>query len=370
MKKAAHFAWLLCCFAASSCSTSAPQKPQAAAAESSTANEVVLAADSRGVQTVAAAERPIADVLQVPARIQPDPARVIRVFPPVGGRVVSVEVRPGDRVTKGQLLALLESSEVSTARADYQKAHADAEVKEKALRRASMLFENKVLSEKEHQQAEADAAMAEAEFHRALDRLRVLGVDPDETSNRLRVLAPRSGVILDIGAATGEFSKSLDAPQPLCTLADLSSVWALGDLLERDVASLRPGVSAEILVNAYPSRKWTGRVAAISDVMDPLTHTVKLRVVLANPAGQLKPEMFAVIRLPRAGAAGLIIPGAAVVREGSQSFVFVQKSPGRFERRAVTLGRSTDGEVEITSGLTAGEMVVAEGALLLRAASS
>ncbi len=363
-------AGLMLALALGACSSSTSQKPPAAAAPAPSSLDVVLSSDSSAIRTVAVEVRPIADVLQVPARIQPDPARVIRVFAPVGGRLLSLDVRPGDHVAKGQPLALLDSSEVSSARADYQKARADAELKERALRRASMLYENKVLSEKDFQQAQADAASSEAELHRTLDRLRVLGVDAEGSSSQFKVLAPRAGVVLDIGAAAGEFSKSLDAPQALCTLADLSSIWVVGDLLERDVAGLKRGLSAEVRVTAYPSEKWTGRITTISDVLDPLTHTVKLRVVLPNSAGRLKPEMFAVIRLPRASLPGLILPAAAVVREAEKSFVYVQKSAGHFERREVSLGRTTDGEVEITSGLKAGEQVVAEGALLLRAAAS
>ncbi len=106
----------------------------------------------------------------------------------------------------------------------------------------------------------------------------------------------------------------------------------------------------------------------IADVVDPLTHTVKVRVVLENPRGRLKPEMFASLRLPRATAPGVIVPATAVIREGAQSFVYVRKSEERYERRLVTLGRTTDGEVEITSGVQAGEVVVVEGALFLHAA--
>lgn len=369
MKHQAHFGWLVLLFGLAGCGSSG-QKAQPPAADTSGASEVVLAKDAQGIRTVVAEFRPIADVLQVPARIGADPRQVIRVFPPVGGRLISVTVRPGDRVQKGQTLAVLESSDVSSARADFLKARADAEVKQKALKRASMLFENQVMPEKDYQQAHADAEMSEAELQRTLDRLRVLGVAPEGTSNQFTVAAPRAGVVLDVGAAPGEFSKSLDAPQPLCTLADLSTVWALGDLLEKDVPGLRAGLAAEVTVNAYPGDKWKGRVAAVSDVLDPLTHTLKLRVVLPNPAARLKPEMFALIRLARTNTPGIIVPSAAVVREGTQSFVFVQKAAGHYERRGITLGRATDGEVEVMSGLKAGETVVAEGALFLRAAGS
>jgi cobalt-zinc-cadmium efflux system membrane fusion protein len=172
--------------------------------------------------------------------------------------------------------------------------------------------------------------------------------------------------VLDIGAAPGELSKSLDAPQPLCTIADLNAVWVLGDVFEKDVASLRAGDRAEVTVNAYPGQKWNARVAMISDAVDPATRTLKLRVVLDNPGLRLKPEMFASVRLVRASANAIVIPASSLLREGASNYVFVQKGENRFERREVVLGRSVDGQVEITSGLKPGDVVVSEGALLLR----
>ncbi len=367
MRRSVLFACVVLVGGLAACGKS-PASGPASAGGTSASSDVVLPPDSRGVRTVTVARAEIADYLDVPGRIQADPTRVVRVFPPVGGRLISVEVRPGDRVRKGQTLALLESSEVTGARADYEKARADNEVKQKALQRASLLFENQVLSEKEFQQARADAEMAEAELRRTLARLRVLGVSPEGASNRFAVVAPRAGVVLDIGAAAGEFSKSLDAPAPLCTVADLSTVWAVGEVYEKDMAGLKVGAPAQVSVSAYSQQKWSARVAAISDALDPVTRTAKLRLVLENPGGRLKPEMFATIRLLRSSLQGLEIPSSAVLREGAANYVFVQKAPGHFERRSVTLGRALNGNVEVTSGLAEGEVVVAEGALLLRVA--
>ncbi len=337
----------------------------------SSATDFVLPQDPKGITTAPVRVRPLPDFLEIAARIQPDPTRVVRVFAPVSGRLISVEVRPGDRVRKGQTLAVLESSEISAARADYQKAQADAELKEQALRRASLLYEHQVLPEKDYQQARADAEIATAELERAREHLRILNVDPNNSSDQIRMTALRDGVVLDIGAAPGEFSKSLDAPAPLCTLADLSTVWAVGDVYEKDLTGLKVGLPATVVVNAYPREKWTGRVAAISNTVDPATRTLKVRIVLPNPGLRLKPEMFASIRLLRSTRPGIGVPASSIVREGAASYVFVERAAGHFERRPVTLGRTFDNaEVEVSAGLKPGEIVVVEGALLLRAAAS
>ena len=360
--------WLGCAAGLAGCGKS-PAPPAASPAARDAAVDIVVPADSRGVRTETVERKEIPDYLEVQGRIQADPTRVVRVFPPVGGRVVAVEVRPGDRVRKGQTLALLESSDVSGARSDYQKARADAEVKDKARERASLLYENQVFSEKDYRQAVADAAIARAELERTRDRLRVLGVSPEGTSNRFVVSAPRAGVVLDIGGAPGEFSKSLDAPAPLCTLADLSTVWAVGEVYEKDIAGLKRGASTQVSVSAYPEQKLSARVVALSDALDPVTRTLKLRVVLDNPGERLKPEMFASIHLLRSSVSGIVIPSSAILREGSSAYVFVQKSPGHFERRGVTLGRALDGGFEVASGLNGGEVIVTEGAPLLRVAA-
>lgn len=365
MKKFALVVFVLWSITLTACGKASVSEP-ATATDNATPNEVVLSANAQGVIVIAVQPVPIPDYLEIPARAQPDPRLVIRVFPPIGGRLVTMEVKPGDRVRAGQTVAVLESSDVSSARVDYEKARSDAELKEKTLKRAALLFENKVFAEKDYQQAVTDAEMARSELNRTRDRLRVLRIDPQGTSNRFVVAAPRAGVVLDIGAAQGEFSKSLDAPAPLCTLADLSSVWMVGDVYEKDLATLKTGVSAEVTLNAYPDKMWKGTVAAMSDIADPATRTLKVRVVLPNPGEQFKPEMFGMLKILRGISTSLLIPHSAVVHEGALASVFVQKSPGHFVRRTVALGHTVGDQVEVQSGLQSGESIVVEGALLLR----
>jgi membrane fusion protein, heavy metal efflux system len=277
-------------------------------------------------------------------------------------------VRPADHVKQGQVLAILASSDVAAARAVYRQAQADAQVKRQALERARLLYENHVNALRDYQQAQADAAMAAAVLESAAERLQLLDVDTAASSDQLSVPAPRAGVVTDLSAAPGEYAKSLDNANPLCTIADLSTVWAVGDLYEKDLASVRLGDSADVSTNAYPDDRRRGRIAAISSSVDTTTRTLKVRVVLANPGLRLKPDMFATIRVVRAVRLAVVVPQSAVVRDGTSAYLFVRISPGRFERRAVTLGRDTERRlVEVTAGVAAGDTVVVEGAELLRA---
>jgi cobalt-zinc-cadmium efflux system membrane fusion protein len=358
---------------AKSAGTAAAPSPAGPSAGQSGATSVVIPKDAQGIQTVTLRARAIPDYLQIPGRVVPDPTQVVHVFAAAGGRLLQMNVRPWDRVEKGQTLASLESSDVSRAVSDHAKANVDAEVKRQALDRATDLYNHHAIALKDLEQAQADWRMADAEEKATLASLHLLGVDTsspsNQSTNQLNVVAPRAGIVLDTGAAPGELSKSLDATQPLCTIADLSTVWVEGDAFEQDAAALHPGAAAKVTLNAYPGESWPGRVAVVSGTVDPATRTLKVRVVLGNPALRLKPNMFATVSLLRSTTQGILVPAAAVIREGPKAYVFAAASGNRFERRDVVLGRTENDTVQVTAGLAAGAVIASDGALLLREAA-
>jgi membrane fusion protein, heavy metal efflux system len=352
--------------------------PGARAAEAATtpadtvppASEFVVQENARGIATAPVGAASLPDYLEIPAHIQADPTRVVRVYAPVSGRLIAVRVRPADAVVPGQVLAVLASSDVAAARAAYRQAQADAQVKQQAFERAGLLYEKHVIALRDYQQAQAEARMAAAGLESAVERLDLLTVDTAGSSDQVAVRAPRAGLVTDLGAAPGEFAKSLDNANPLCVIADLSRVWAVGDVYEKDLASVRVGDSAEVTVSAYPGDTRRGRVTAIASTVDTTTRSLKVRVELGNPGLRLKPDMFGTIRVVRAVRLAVVVPTAAVLREGALSYVYVERAPGRFARRVVSLGREAEAQqVEVTSGLTAGDTIVVQGAELLHAAS-
>ncbi len=318
------------------------------------------------VQTQAVQQQLVPDALELAAKVQPDPASVVRVFPPAGGRVVQVMVRPGENVRSGQVIAELQSSDVAQARTDYQKALAEYDRASRILTRSQTLYEHKAIAEKDLQDAQINTQEASADLERAKEHLHVLGVPLDGSYDTLRVIAPRGGVVLDLGAAPGEFSKALDAPAPVATIADLSTVWVVGDVYEKDLATVHLGSPVDVVVSAYPGQTFRGKLNALSGNIDPNTRTLKVRVDIANPKQLLKPEMFATIRVIRADRPVIVLPTTAVIREGDQSSVYVEQSPGKFEKRSVQLARTSGTQVEIASGLKPGEHVAVQGAALLR----
>lgn len=367
--------WLLglsAAFLAAGCGgsggTGEQSQADSGAADSSAGSGQYVAPDARGIETVTVKDSPIPEYLELPAHIDPDPTRVVHVFPPATGRIVEMKVRPWDHVQKGETLAVIESADLARAVADYHKAQADNQVKQDELARARDLYEHRAIAEKDLQQAQGDAQMSAAELAATRDQIRELGMDPDHASNQLNVVAPQSGVILDVGASPGEYSNALAAPAPLCTIADISTVWAVGDIYEKDLVAAKTGQEAQVTLDAYPGQTWVGRVSDVSDAVDAVTRALQVRVVLANPKGELKPSLFGTIRLLRSSSPGILLPSDAVIREGNDAYVFLGIGNNRYGRRNVTLGRSIDGSLEIVSGLNPGDTVVSEGALLLRAA--
>jgi len=306
------------------------------------------------------------DELAIPAKVQADPERIVRVFPPVSGRVVALSVHPGDVVSKGQTIAILESSDAAGARSEYEKASIEAARTAQAEKRAELLLEHEAMSQKDYEDIHAQAGAATSDLVRAQQRLRMLGLSSVASSDQVRVRAPRAGVVVEIGAANGELSKSLDNANSIATIADLSSVWVVGDVYEKDLSLVNRGTPARLSFAAFPNEEWKGTVANVSDVLDSNTRSVKVRVVLPNPAHKLKPEMFATIRVVGHKETLTRVPTTAVLHDGGATFVMVRRADGSYEKRTVQVASSQPDNTEIRSGLRPGETIVVSGAELLR----
>jgi membrane fusion protein, heavy metal efflux system len=311
----------------------------------------------------------VPETLDLAARVQPDPTKVVRIFPPASGRLVAIGVKPGDHVQRGQTLASLSSSDIASARSDFAKANIEAERATRAFERQKVLFEHGAVAEKDYLDARAQADAARAELDRTKQRLELLNVNPSAVTDRVALVSPASGVVLDVSAAPGEFSKSLESANALITVADLNAVWMVGDVYEKDVAKVQRGKPVTVTLEAYPGRQWSGHIDSISGALDPATRTLKVRVALANPDQRLKPEMFGTIHVKAGMRQALVVPAEAVIREGNATSVFV-KSGVNPEQRTVTTGETVDGKVEILAGLQPGDEVVADGAELLKGGST
>jgi cobalt-zinc-cadmium efflux system membrane fusion protein len=326
-----------------------------------------------GVETTVVHSQQSTDYLQVPARVMADPSHVVHIYPPISGRLFDLHVLPGQEVTKGQAIAQIQSNDIAVARSDYEKAKIEVLRADRALTRGKILLTHEVLSQGDYEELEATDKVAHSELERARQHIRELGFAEDGTSDEVALRAPISGVVLDIGTATGEMQRSLDNATSIATIANIDSVWIVGDVFERDLAVLKPNREVEIIIPAYPGLKLTGRIANVSDALDPNTHTLKLRVVVPNPKHNLRTDMFATIRVALGVRNAFILPSTAVLHEGDKTYVFIANPQGKFDQRSVTVGNSFDSggvkSIEVLSGLNDGDKVVTVGGALLRPTS-
>ena len=324
-------------------------------------------------ETMVVHPQPGVDYLDIPAHVMPDPSHVVHVFPPLSGRIFDLQVLPGQDVKKGQTIAMLQSADIAQARSDFEKAKIEVLRADRALQRGTLLLQHDVLSQADYYELEATDKAAHSELERSRQRIQEYGFSEDGTSDTVPIRAPISGVVLDIGTATGELQRSLDNATTITTIANLDTVWIVGDVFERDLATVRSGRPVSIIFPAYPDLALTGRVANISDAIDPTTHTLKLRVVLDNPGHRLKADMFATIRVAGASHEFFLLPATALFYEGDKTYVFVANPAGKFDKRAVVVGRTvntgTTKNIEVVSGLNDGDKVITVGSALLRPVS-
>lgn len=291
------------------------------------------------------------------------------VSAPMMARVVSLPAVEGQRVGAGDVLARLESGELAKARGDLATAEARRDLAQRTLDRKRSLNEEKIVPTREVQEAEHEMIAADAQVHAAQAALRALGA-PDRAADgnsaaSLILRSPVGGVVLERTVALGQ---TADPSKPLFRIADLSTLWLTVHAFERDAVRLATGVSARITFAAIPGRTFQGTVALIGQSVDPDSRTVAARIDLPNRDGLLRPGMSATAWLP-VGEQGILlaVPAAAVQRVRDRWCVFIPKDDRTFEIRPIGRGRDIAGEVEILSGVRAGEPIVVDGAFLLKA---
>jgi len=314
---------------------------------------------------MAAPVEPQSATITAPGIIESDPVRTVAVLPPGAGRVRDVKVSLGDRVQRGQTLAVIDSPDLAQAYADYDKAASAARLGAANLKRMQDQFKIGAAAQRELDQSRSDSEQASAEYQRTRAHLRAMGGAEDArgAARLLTVRAPVAGSVTTLTVARGATIN--DDTQPLMTVADLSVVWVTAFVAERDVPHVARGDDAEVTVDAYPARTLHGKVRFVPDVIEPDSRRNKTRIEFANRDYALKPNMFATVTLRGPARQSVVLPSSALVMNNDRTSVFVATAPWTFERRTVELLLEESAKVAITSGVTPGEQVVVRGAVLL-----
>ncbi|MBA5865942.1 MAG: efflux RND transporter periplasmic adaptor subunit [Nitrospira sp. CR1.3] len=301
--------------------------------------------------------------------------RYSRISSPLQGRVVEVRAHLGDRVKAGDIVLVVDSPDIAQAYSEYVKEDSDLQYAVRAHELAKDLYENKAMPLKDLKQAENELVKARAEFRRAKERLLSLRIpreeldkplDKQKITSRFEMKSPLTGIVVERAVTPGQ-SVGGDSNQVLFTVADLDMLQVVADVYERDLALVKEGQYAKVVVEAYPGVAFPATVAAIGDVVDPTTRTIKLRAWVNNPDHKLKPEMFARLQL-RVGENTplLTIPREAVLESDGKQFVYVVEGDHLYVKREVTVAPISPELVRVVEGLTSGQRIVVKGAVLIK----
>jgi RND family efflux transporter MFP subunit len=301
---------------------------------------------------------------KVPARVQIDQTRASQVGSPLAGRVTNVYVELGQEVKQGDPLFAVVSPDIASLRADREKAALDLATADKNLERVKAMVAAKALPAKDEITASQAYHQAEVALRLADSKLEALKVSSKE-DNAFTVHAPRSGVIVEKNILPAQ-EINMDPASPLMVIADLSRVWVVADIFEEHSSEVSRGTAGTVTFPALPGVEVNDEVEMVSSVVDPVRHSVPIRLLLDNPKRLLKPNMYAEVKLSvHQPASAVEVPASALVSDGAHQYVYVQEKASDFTRREVVAGSAHDGIVPVFRGLATGELVVEEGAILL-----
>lgn len=301
----------------------------------------------------------------VTARITTVDALTSPSFAPLSGRVVEAKVRLGDRVQKGQQLVLVRTADLPSIERDVRSAELAVATRRATVERMRALVESRAGAQHDLILAESELAEARLALTAARARLDSLQIARGKDATAYWVLATRSGTVVQLEATPGS-QVGPERSAPVAVVADLSEVLAVADVAPSDAVQLEVGGAARVFPLGAAGRSVVGQIEVISAVVDPERQTVPVRVRLDNGERLLRPNAYVDLAFSAAGArTALLLPALAVVRDGANAVVFVQTEDGSFVRRPVVVGRRSRDEVEVLSGVAAGEQVVVHNALLL-----
>lgn len=319
------------------------------------------------IQWAPAKKEALLPTLSLPGEVVADPDKSARVSSPVAGRLADVRFKEGSTVKKGEVLAVLRIPEIGKVRAAHSAAVAKGASARANADRLRGLAEKGMASQQEATTAKAEADALDAEAKALGEQLGALGMGTQGGGADLVLSAPVSGVVVTRDAIVGQ---PVSTEQTIASIADLSEVWFLARVFEKDLGKLEVGASSEVSLNAYPTESFSGNVEYISRQIDPAARTVTARIRLPNRADMLRLGLFGTARVvtkgEKAQEPALVVPRTALIEVAKKTVVFVRVGDNEFELHEVMTGDAAAGKVRILSGLREGEDVVVEGAFTIK----
>ena len=314
---------------------------------------------------VQATEYLAAPTLSVTGTVNPDVSRTVPVISLASGRVLEIRARLGDTVQKGQVLLLVQSTDVAGAFSDYRKAVADEALAKRQLDRSQLLYDKGAISLGNLQVAQDAEDKAKVDLETAIEHLRLLGVDKDHPTGVVEIKAPVSGVITDQQVTNAAGVQALSGTNPF-TISNLSSVWILCDVYENDLKNVNLGETANIVLTAYPDRTYSGVISNIGPILDPNIRTAKVRIQVANPKGLMRVGMFVTATFHgQKKVQYAAVPTAAILHLHDRDWVYIPAGGNKFRRMEVKAGNVLPDKMqEIRDGIKPGQQVVSNALVM------
>jgi len=362
---------LIVVFLATACSNGedAENQEQKDTTELTDSNRITLSPEmAKGIKIDELKLVSLADKIQVPSQIKVDEQKLIRVGANVTGRIIEVNAKLGDNVNAGTTLASISSPELTRAQLDYLRAHSLTLLNERATKRAKLLLDADVIGAAELQRRESELQVSRAELSAAKDQLRLLGVHESAVRDLVRrgqilpsvaISVSTSGTVIGRNVVAGQVVQPSDQ---LFKVADLSTVWAVGDVPEHIASNVMVGQHVEIQVPALGNITLDGLIVYVADTVNPQTRTVMVRTVVENHDRRLKPSMLASMRITETPQEQIVIPESAIVREANKDYVYLDKGNNTFLRVPVELAPEIGNQRPVISGVSIGQRIVVDGA--------
>lgn len=313
----------------------------------------------------------VTDTLKVSGRVEADETRQARVGTPIAGRIAELLVREGESVQKGQVLAMLSSTDLTNAQSAFLRAYSQMQLSQRAVERAQQLLDAGVIGTAELQRRQAELTQNKAEVAAARGQLKVLGMAADaadalertNTVNSLsQIVASIDGIVLERKATIGQIVQPADT---IFLIAELSSVWMVADVPEQTAGNLVEGAYAEAEISSLPGSVVRGRLTHVHSVLNPDTRTVRVHMDVENAHRKLKPGMLATMTLKQNPRREMVLPLTAIVRENDREFVFVKREPRHFVLQEVSISGEYEDRRILAGGLDPVDRVVLDGAFHL-----
>ena len=308
---------------------------------------------------------PVENELSLSGEVSFDDNKVVKLFPNASGRVISVAVSLGDKVTKGQTLAVIKSADVAGDYTDLNTAKTDADIAEKEFKNAEQLYKSGLSSEKDYVQAKLQYNKAVDAVNKVKTQIAINGGGKTKAGGVYIISSPADGYVVEKNITPGSFIRS-DYSQSLFTVSNMQNVWVWANVFETDIPKIKEGEPAVVSTLAYPGKLFYGHVDQVNSVLDPMSKAMKIKIVLPNAGMLLKPEMFTNITLHEdEDQKALAIPTTALLADNGKNYVVIYKDPYHVHVQQVTLLKVEELKTYIQSGLQPGDLVISKNEILL-----